>query len=74
MSGIACTLCTATSHLVLNVKIIFDMLNYSMHIDQTCGIEGCQRVYRKPGTFFNHVYDVHGSNSQPTETLPGDHN
>lgn len=77
MSRIACTLCTATSHLVLNVKEYIRRVKlFHAHRPDfriTCGIEGCQRVYRNPGTFFNHVYDVHGSNSQPTETLPGDH-
>ncbi|XP_065908072.1 uncharacterized protein [Dysidea avara] len=75
MSGISCTLCSATSHLMLNVKeYIRHVKLFHAHRPDfkiTCGIEGCQRMYRKPGTFFNHVYDVHGNTSQPSETSGG---
>lgn len=61
---IKCKLCSAASHLRFQVKEYIQHIKL-FHAHQTdfkiiCGIRGCKRTYNNPGTFFNHVYAMHG--------------
>ena len=67
---ITCKLCSAASHLRFQVKEYIQRIKlfhaHQMDFRITCDIGGCKRTYTNPGTFFNHIYAVHGERSTET--------
>ena len=66
-----CTMCSAASHLKLNVSgyikhlKIFDA--YQPDFKVICGIGGCQQSYTNLGTFQNHSYGIHSDKCEISE-------